>query len=73
MLGCLEANFLPSLGDFAVLMVSRDFLVVSSLSEDPEGVTRRVEGAGVATMVDVDGVSICPTGWLIELGYEGWN
>ena len=61
MLGCLEANFLPSLGDFAVFIVSRPVLVVSSLSEDPEGVTRRVEGAGVATMVEVDGVNIDPT------------
>lgn len=45
------------MGDFEVLTVSNDRRL-SSLIEDPEGVIRRVEGGGVPTIVDVEGVSM---------------
>jgi hypothetical protein len=46
------------MGDLEVLMVSSDFRIASSLRDDPDGVMRRVEGAGVPTMVKVEGVSM---------------
>ena len=48
-------SFLLSLGDFAVVTVSNDFRALSSLIDDVDGVTRRVEAGGVPTIVDVEG------------------
>ena len=53
----LGLGVLPIMGDFEVLTVSRDLrTVVSSVSDDVEGVTRRVESGGVPTIVVMDGI-----------------
>lgn len=52
----LGADFAPKWGDLEVLTVSSDLRTVSSVKDDAEGVTRRVE-------VDLGGVSIA---WVVE-------
>lgn len=51
----MGTGFLVSIGDFGAFTVSRDCRIVSSVIDDAEGVTRRVEAGGVLTMVDVEG------------------
>ena len=51
----MGTGFLVSIGDFGAFTVSRDCRIVSSVIEDAEGVTRRVEAGGVLTIVDVEG------------------
>lgn len=51
----MGTGFLFGMGDFDVLTMSRDCRTVSSVIEDVEGVTRRVEAGGVFTIVDVEG------------------